>query len=758
MPIRPLPEDHLERVYAGVLGKLIGVYLGRPFENWTHQQIMKELGHIRYYVHERFGEPLVITDDDVSGTFQFVRALEEHGASPELTAENIGRTWLNSVIEHRTVFWWGGRGVSTEHTAWLNLKHGVPAPKSGSIAVNGRTVAEQIGAQIFIDGWALVAPGNPELAARLARAAASVSHDGESVFAAQLWAAMEAEAFVSKDVDHLLDTGLSAIPGDCLIARVIGDVRGWVKEDRDWLRTRQRIEDTYGYDKFHGVCHVVPNHAVMVMTLLYGAHSFDEALHIVNTCGWDTDCNSGNVACLVAIMHGLPSFEGQQDWRGPLADRALISSADGGYSINNAARLALDLTNMGRQLADKEPMQPPKGGAQFHFTLPGSVQGFQVLGETNQVSVQQGSISNEDGESDEEDGTPALTILVNELNAGDPAVEVSTETFTPRDIVRMKTYDLMASPLVYPGQTVRAELSVAGDARGAARIGLRLQVYSGNDELRAVDGPEVTVVTDQYQSQSRFRRQTLEWTIPDDMDSQPIQRLGVVVRGGAGDAPGKSGEAADETSSFAGRIWLKSMQWSGAPHVRLRRPRHSSSSGGRPKGSEFWYRAWVQGVSELHQYMPRALVITQARGEGLVSHGTRDWHDYRVFVPGFIVNLGAPAGVAARVQGLNRYYAVVFADDGHCVRLIKARDEQRIVLASVAFGWQLDAPCDVVVEVEGEAIRARVGVGAGAAPGAGGSNSSVVLSARDPHYRCGGVGLVVTDGSVSADEVHIEPL
>jgi hypothetical protein len=243
------------------------------------------------------------------------------------------------------------------------------------------------------------------------------------------------------------------------------------------------------------------------------------------------------------------------------------------------------------------------------------------------------------------------------------------------------------------------------------------------------------------------------------MDSQPIQRLGVVVRGGAGDASGESSEAADEVSSFAGRIWLKSMQWSGAPCVKLRRPRSSSnSSSGRTKGSEFWYRAWVQGVSELHQYMPRALVITQARGEGLVSHGTRDWHDYRVFVPGFTVNLGAPAGVAARVQGLNRYYAVVFAGDGDSVRLIKARDEQRIVLASVAFRWQLDAPCDVVVEVEGDAIRARVGAGVGAAPGAGGRSSSVVLSARDPHYRCGGVGLVVTDGSVSADEVHIGPL
>ena len=31
--------DYAERVYAGVLGKLIGVYLGRPFEGWTYERI-----------------------------------------------------------------------------------------------------------------------------------------------------------------------------------------------------------------------------------------------------------------------------------------------------------------------------------------------------------------------------------------------------------------------------------------------------------------------------------------------------------------------------------------------------------------------------------------------------------------------------------------------------------------------------------------------------------------------------------------------
>jgi hypothetical protein len=147
-----LPHDYQERVYAGVLGKIIGVYLGRPFEQWSYERISGELGEINYYVHEKLNAPLIVTDDDISGTFTFLRALPDYGNSRDITPQQIGQTWLNYIIENRAILWWGGMGMSTEHTAFLRLKHGMSAPQSGSIETNGRVVAEQIGAQIFIDG------------------------------------------------------------------------------------------------------------------------------------------------------------------------------------------------------------------------------------------------------------------------------------------------------------------------------------------------------------------------------------------------------------------------------------------------------------------------------------------------------------------------------------------------------------------------------------------------------------------------------
>lgn len=694
-----LPPDYLERVYAGVLGKNIGVYLGRPFEGWSHQRIMAELGHITDYVNDKLGVPLVVTDDDVSGTYAFVRALEEH---TDLSSEAIGKTWLNNVVEKSSVFWWGGRGISTEHTAFLNLKQGIPAPASGSIAVNGKTVAEQIGAQIFIDGWAMVAPGQPALAAQLADAAGKVSHDGESVYAAIVWAVMESEAFVSKDINHLIDTGLSFIPTDSLIARVIADVRAWVKEDGDWLKTRQRIEDVYGYDKFFGNCHVVPNHAIMIMSVLYSPDNFSRAMEIVNTCGWDTDCNSGNVGCLMAIMLGMDAFaEGGTDWRGSVSDRAIISSADNGYSINNAARVALDIVNIGRRLAGKSPIPQPKN-AQFHFTLPGSTQGFRVLNSAG-GSVRQ--------DVDPKHG-PALVVQLDTK-----PVEVTTPISAPLEYLKMPdVYPLCSSPLVYPGQRLRATLRSDATLTAPVEVRFRLQVFNCANELVPIDSDASVVLTP-----GDDNLQTLEWTIPRVDGGYPIGEAGIVAAAGKG------------------RIWLDSLEWSGQPDLELVRP-------STPTPHTFFDLAWIQSVDTWTAWPGQSTVqIASDYDEGVVTYGTRDWTDYRVTVDDFFVRQGAPAGVLIRARGLRRWYALLFTRNGDhkTLSIVKAVDERRIELAKVDYDWSLDEKLQVVFEANGSTLTGRVG--------------NVTLTATDDQWKGGALGFHVNKSSLSAGRIRVQP-
>ena len=329
--------EEAERTYAGVLGKIIGVYFGRPVEGWKYEALREEFGQVEYYVNDLTGMPLIVPDDDISGTFVFVRAILDSWGKEAFCSQTVANTWLNYLVENLTVLWWGGLSRSTEHTAYLRLKQGVPAPECGSIALNGRAMAEQVGAQIFIDGWGMTSPCDPERAAALARAAASVSHDGLAVDAACLLAAIEALAYEEVDLEHLLEAGLAAVrsPG---LSRLVEQVVACCAKTDDWRYVRDWIEREHGYDKYPGNSPVATNHASIIMSLIMAGDSFQRSLAICTSAGWDTDSNAGNVGCVNGIRLGLAGIDAEADLRGAVADRMFVVSADGGECVSDAVR------------------------------------------------------------------------------------------------------------------------------------------------------------------------------------------------------------------------------------------------------------------------------------------------------------------------------------------------------------------------------------------------------------------------------------
>ncbi|MCS7221531.1 MAG: ADP-ribosylglycohydrolase family protein [Anaerolineae bacterium] len=707
----PFPPDYVERVYAGVLGKIIGVYLGRPFEGWTYDRIMAELGEIQYYVHERLEKPLIVTDDDITGTFTFLRALPDYGHPRDLTPAQIGQTWLNYIIEGRTILWWGGLGNSTEHTAYLRLKRGIPAPRSGSIELNGKVVAEQIGAQIFIDGWGMIAPGDPELAADFARRAASVSHDGEAIYGAQVIAAMEAQAFVEPNIHKLLDTATAFIPKDSIIYRLIQDVREWHLQDEDWRKTRERIVAQYGYDRYGGNCHIIPNHALIILALLYGQDDFQKSLSIVNTCGWDTDCNSGNVGCLLGIKNGLAGIEAGPDWRGPVADRLYLPTADGGRAITDAVSEAYRIVNIARALAGEEPLMP-KGGARFHFELPGSVQGFQP----EESPECKGTVTIENVAGYSRHGQRSLALRYRHLAPGRFA-RVATATFIPPEAADMPGYGLIASPTLYPGQTVRA--GVIADRGNTTPITCRLYLrkYGANDELVRLYGPEAVLAPG---SSHEFT-----WSIG-DADGEPIAEIGIELR-----------TETDSTSirRADGTVYLDYLTWNGAPEVRLTRPAANNT---------MWRRAWVDGVDQFARFWPEPYRLVQNEGRGLLIQGTREWRDYRVTAD-VTPHMVKAAGIAARVQGMRRFYALLLCHDGKA-RLLKALDGDTI-LAEADFPWQFGETHELSLQVMGCRLQAWV-------------DGRLLFDMEDGDRPLdgGGVALVCEEGRTATHIVTIQPV
>jgi ADP-ribosylglycohydrolase len=702
-----LPEDYLERVYAGVLGKIIGVYLGRPFEGWTYDQIMAELGEIRFYMHEKMNKLLVVPDDDISGTFTFIRALPDYGNRQDITPAQIGQTWLNYLIEGRTILWWGGRGNSTEHTAYLNLKDSITAPRSGSSALNGRVVAEQIGAQIFIDSWAMVAPGNPELAADLARRAASVSHDGEAVYAAQLLAAMESLAFVENNLDTLLDTGLRFIPSSSMIFRLVQDLRDWRAAQADWRKTRARIASQYGYNRYPGNCHVIPNHALIHLALLYGDSDFQTSLMIVNTSGWDTDCNSGNVGCLLGIKNGLAGFESGPDWRSPVADRMYISNADGGRSITDALTEAFEIANIGRALAGRHPIVP-KGGAKFHFSLPGSTMGFHSIESGNRGSVLQIENASEPTALNNR----CLVLRFPHLEPGQVARAFTPTFITPEAALIPGPYSLQASPTLYPGQTIHAKVNADLQNNCSVICNLVLKSYNPQDALQEIWGPSIKL--------EPGGEGTIEWRVP-DQEGAPIVEVGLGI---------SSLQQAD------GTIYLDYLTWEGSPDFVLTRP---------VSGGAMWRRAWVDGVDHFLPWTWSAdhFRLVQNQGRGLLIQGSCKWDNYQVSTT-LIPQLVSQAGIAVCVQGMRRYYALLL-DRCQKARLIKVLDGEKM-LDEADFSWDFYQPTRIRLQVEGNHLR-------------GWLDDELFFDRWDnePLLNGGGFALVCEAGCMSCGPVQIRP-
>ncbi|WP_420006835.1 ADP-ribosylglycohydrolase family protein [Arenibacterium sp. LLYu02] len=440
-----------EKIYAGFLGKAIGVRLGAPIESvlWTYDRIRATYGEITGYIRD-YRE--FAADDDTNGPIYFIRALRDYGL--QATAEDVGRTWLNYAAEGHGMYWWGGFGISTEHTAYNNLRAGIPAPQSGSIAQNGLTVAEQIGGQIFIDSWGWVNPGAPQRAAEMSAMAASVAHDGEGLNGARFCAAAIAAAFEVESVAEIVATALATLEASSTYAGVCRAVLEFHRcHPDDWRACRQMLEEDWGYDRYPGVCHIIPNAGATVLALLYGAGDLVRTVEIATMAGWDTDCNAGNAGAIIGTFQGVTA-----DWdkyRRPINDFLVASGISGTLNIvdipsftRELTVLALDLA--GRQVAPLWRQDMTRRGVRFDFDLPGSTHGFRVAG-SNRIGLSHSTERMPEGQRG------ALKILLDQLNLGQGG-RVFWKPFYRRADFDDERYRPMFSPLAASGQKVTMRL------------------------------------------------------------------------------------------------------------------------------------------------------------------------------------------------------------------------------------------------------------------------------------------------------------
>ncbi|MDO5689430.1 MAG: ADP-ribosylglycohydrolase family protein [Tissierellia bacterium] len=689
-----------EKIYAGVLGKLIGVYLGRPVEGWSYEKIQETFDEIKYYVHDKVGAPLIVADDDISGTFGFFKALEDFDYSKDISAEDFGRTWLNYIIEDKTILWWGGLGRSTEHTAFLNLKNGISAPQSGSIEQNGRTLAEQIGAQIFIDAIAMACPGNPDLAVDLVRKAASVSHDGLALDAACHLAALQAMAFEEKDLDILFDRGIAYVQNRELI-EMIEDVRQICKQERDWRKVRAYLDPKYGYGVCPGCCHMIPNHAMVVASILLGGDDFQKSISIASSAAWDTDCNAGNVGAFNGIRLGLAGIEAGLDYRSPVADRMYVVNSDGGSVVSDAVIESKKILIAAAKLAGEEA--PSLSASRFSFEFPGATQGFQSChfdhGYNTSVEVSNTNLYLEEH---------GLEIIVKDLADGVTA-SVSTPTFIDFSQIA-RNFSTVASPSLYSSQIVKTRVKLLNEGEVSIRPYV---LYYGLDNEEAVCYAEYTPLSKE--------EMTLEWQVP-DTGGMPIFKLGFQIQ---------------SQKKFAGSVQINSISWDGAPTQFAQRGMLMTSIWNT---APLWSASFASSAKHFAADFKQTYCVSHDEKDGLATIGTEEWKDYSVTSTCFF-SLHRAGGLVARSKGHKRYYGAALNEYKEAI-LYKQRDEVRTVLARAPFVYEEDIGYELRLQVQGDQLRFFV-------------DQQEIVTALDDSYTSGGAGFTISEGTMTANNFII---
>lgn len=695
-------KQYQNQIYAGVLGKIIGVYLGRPIEGWSFEKIRDTFGEVYFYKNHKTGAPLIVPDDDISGTFAFFRALEDQGYKEDITAAEIGDAWLNYIIENETILWWGGLCRSTEHTAYLRLKNGIKAPESGSEKLNGKSMSEQIGSEIFIDTWALVNPNNPQRAADMARKAASVSHDGLAIDAAVYLAVIEAMAFEEKNIDKLLDEGLKYIKNE-FFAGLVQELRQRCTKAKDWHEVRTWIAEEHGYEKYPGNCPMITNHLALLMALIMGGDDFNKACMIACSAGWDTDCNSGNVGALNGIRLGLEGFAKGADIRKPVADRLYVVTSDSGETISDAVLETRKIVKAAAALAGEEVDIPKE---RYAFEYPGSVQGIIPFDDNKEEQVLSG-IEN----AYESTGEYGCKISYQGLGPGVHAA-CCIDTFIdlkPKGVEGTSYFDVLCSPTLYSGQDINAKIVAVDEVN--PRFCFFIQYFDENDQLEIIYADEVML---------KKGTNLIQWRVP-DTKGHAIYRLGMML-----------------TSDVRvdGSIYLKTLDWSNAPvRYEMGRSMEMTPTLTPWTTTTAWLKSFVSSADHFNPDYTVTFSICHACENGVVTTGSSAWDDYEVSSTLTFSQQDA-AGLIARAKGHRQYYGAVFTDG--CAVIYKQKNEKRIVLAKQKYAYQIDQTYQLVFKVKGEELEFFV-------------NDQLIASAKDSDYICGQAGFVVDSGAILGD-------
>lgn len=681
-----IQKNYLEKIYSGFLGMNIGIRIGASVEPtiWSYDRIKSVYGDITNYVKDYIN---FAADDDVNGPVFFLRSLYDDAFDKELTPQDVAKAWLNYTREGAGMFWWGGYGISTEHTTYLNLKNGIQAPQSGSISQNGKTLAEQIGGQIFIDTWGLVIPNNPEKAAKYGEIAASVSHDGEGILGARFFCAAISKAFVCNNIFEIIECGLAQISEESAYAKVSRAVIDFHKKNPgDFRACMDMLINDWGYDKYPGICHIIPNAGVCILSMLYGNGDFNRTVEIATMCGWDTDCNAGNVGTVLGVMVGIDGIHPK--YRSPINDGIVLSGISGYLNILDIPTYSKELALLGYRLANEKPPSDlvdsfKEDEIYFDFELKGSTHNIRI----SDPFLCKLSQSNEKAYK----GTGSLKVLFDRFYQNQ-SCKIFYKPYYIREDFSDERYSPVFTPKVYSGQTVSMKVFL-DQWEGSETIGISPYIRLSNEKIDIVQSyikPECEKWSD------------ITFTIP-DTKGDLISEVGIILEG-----------YSSVKFKSLGNIYIDEFRIYGKSNYSIDFAKQEINFGCVSPFSQ------NQGAWEIEDGSLHAMSCGYCEAYA-GAYFSRDYSVKTTITPLF----GNGHMISVRAQGSQRGYHIGFDKEGSLA--IYLNNFGLTLLNSVNFDWKLNTTYEFKITAIGNTITVFV-------------DNKELLTQQDEHFKYGMFG------------------
>lgn len=252
-------------------------------------------------------------DDDITYTVLALMLLEEHGL--ELSTADVARAWLRLIP--------GGATFTAERAAYRTLLERAELgftfgtePGFDLAECADNEWSEWIGGQIRADLYGWVCPGQPGVAADLARRDAVLSHTGDGVHSAAFIAALGAAIPTSRSLSEAITVASAEVPEASGVAEAISFSCSLVGKPDAVDQLHERYRDL-------SPIHTLNNLALVVWGVLSGADDYSAAVGDVVAAGWDTDCNGATVGGL----WGLQGKEIPSQWTAPWQGRVAVNIA-----------------------------------------------------------------------------------------------------------------------------------------------------------------------------------------------------------------------------------------------------------------------------------------------------------------------------------------------------------------------------------------------------------------------------------------------